>query len=126
MAKITDLPHGWSLHHEYDSFEIGAVPMLYHRKHGRFISYDDMRRAARMPEGRELFVGVKYWLDEYDKRMGGAAQSQGSWKAADKAKMALEDGLRECGRWDDSLLVEQGMEPDAPLDDSIDESLIYD
>ena len=102
MSKILDLPGGWEIHHEYTSSEIGALPMMIHRKSGRRRSYAG--DVAHFPEGRAIFVAVKRWLDEADERMGYGAQSQGNWKAMDKAKMAIEDELRKLGKWDDSLL----------------------
>jgi hypothetical protein len=86
MAKILDLPHGWSLHHEYTCEEIGPLPLLVHRRWGRFPNAKDV---ARRPEGREVFRAIKLWLDEADQRMAYGAQAEGSWKAADKAKMAM-------------------------------------
>lgn len=81
--------------------------MLIHRRRGTRLTY--VGDVAHMPEGREVFVAVKKWLDEADLRMAYGAQAEGSWKAADKAKMAIEDELRKIGRWDDSLL-ETGVE----------------
>lgn len=99
--KILDLPAGWSLHHEYDDPEIGPLPMLIHKRWGR---WPDVRRIAYRDEGVEVFTVVKTWLDDADHRMARNAQSVGAWKAIDKAKMAIEDGLRQAGKWDDRLL----------------------
>lgn len=59
---------------------------------------------ARMTEGRSVFSELKRWLDHADLRYAYGAQSQPDWRAADKAKMGMEDELKRIGAWDDSLL----------------------
>jgi hypothetical protein len=100
-VKICDLPGGWSIHHEYDDPEIGPLPLLVHKRYGRRTNLYFM---AHRPEGREVFKAVKQWLDEADRRLQYGSQANGAWRAMDKAKFAIEDALREVGRWDDSLL----------------------
>jgi hypothetical protein len=100
-VKICDLPCGWSLHHEYDDPQIGPLPLLVDR---RGIRYTNLYFLAHRPEGRSVFKALKQWLDEADRTLKYGAQANGAWRAADKAKFALEDALRETGQWDDSLL----------------------
>jgi hypothetical protein len=75
-------------------------PVFVHRRYGRRTP----REAARLTEGCSLFAELKRWLDAADARLAHGSQGQPEWRAADKAKMAMEDELREIGRWNYELL----------------------
>lgn len=112
MRILTGLPGGWELHSDFCT-AFGVIPVFISKKKER----RDPFFVASLSEGREVFKRVKWWLDQADQRMQYGASSQESWRAMDKAKFAMEDRLREMGRWDDSLL-------DSPLDPLLEDSKI--
>lgn len=108
FRPIAGLPNGWQLGYQVSPNLHLLYPELPYLRtaDGRLLTPAE---AARTEDGAELFHHVKKWLDVADHHYGGACQQHPDWRAVDKAKMAMEDVLRETGRWDDALL-ETGVE----------------
>ena len=94
MVKVADLPRGWSLWADPDNANPRFIGPFGPRM---------FREVAQTPEAHEVFREVKRVLDTMD-RDWTKAGAELRYKAADRAKFALQTALIDLGKWDRGLL----------------------
>lgn len=98
---ILNMAGGWSLRAEPASAEMGhIVPVFFDREGNRKTPMDAALSEYAVP----IFRSIKKWLDIADERMAFGAMQEPAWKAADKAKLAMQILMQQIGNFDPTML----------------------